>query len=66
MCALPRAERLAPGLSTAEQRRVLWKYNRSEPYIDTILALHQQIQEPAAPKPQVAKRSRPSRLAKRR
>jgi peptidoglycan lytic transglycosylase B len=37
-----------PGLSLAEQRRVIWQYNRSEPYIDTILALHRQIEAPGA------------------
>jgi len=51
-----------PGITTAEQRRVLWRYNRSEPYIDTILALHRQIDQPAkptnrAPQGKIAKRS---------
>jgi membrane-bound lytic murein transglycosylase B len=32
-----------PGLTLAEERRVLWQYNRSDAYIDTILALHRQI-----------------------
>ena len=36
-----------PGLSLAEQRRVIWQYNRSEPYIETILALHRQLEAPA-------------------
>jgi len=31
------------GISVAEERRVLWQYNRSDAYIDTILALHRQI-----------------------
>ena len=35
-----------PGLSLAEQRRVLWQYNRSDPYIETILTLHRQIDAP--------------------
>ncbi|MEO2167883.1 MAG: lytic murein transglycosylase, partial [bacterium] len=26
-----------PGLPSAEKRKILWQYNRSEPYIDTIL-----------------------------
>ena len=43
-----------PGLSLAEQRRVLWQYNRSEPYIDTILALHRQIDGSAKRSQQVA------------
>jgi membrane-bound lytic murein transglycosylase B len=37
-----------PGITTAEQRRVLWQYNRSEPYIDTILILQRQIDAPAS------------------
>jgi membrane-bound lytic murein transglycosylase B len=37
-----------PGLSVAEQRRVIWQYNRSEPYVDTILALHRQLDQPAS------------------
>lgn len=44
-----------PGLSVAEQRRVIWQYNRSEPYVDTILALHREI---AAPPAQPAPRKR--------
>jgi membrane-bound lytic murein transglycosylase B len=36
-----------PGLSLAEQRRVLWQYNRSDPYIETILGLHHQIDDPS-------------------
>jgi peptidoglycan lytic transglycosylase B len=31
------------GISLADERRVLWQYNRSDAYIDTILALHRQI-----------------------
>lgn len=31
------------GLSTAERRRVLWQYNKSDPYIDTVLALAARI-----------------------
>jgi membrane-bound lytic murein transglycosylase B len=37
-----------PGLSVAEQRRVIWQYNRSEPYIDTILALRRQLDDGAS------------------
>jgi len=32
-----------PGITRAEERRVLWQYNRSDAYIDTILALQRQI-----------------------
>src|SRR6185369_13282950 len=28
-----------PGISRAEQRQVIWTYNHSDPYIDTVLAL---------------------------
>jgi membrane-bound lytic murein transglycosylase B len=34
-------------LSLAERRRVIWQYNRSDAYIDTILALQRQIEAPA-------------------
>ena len=30
-------EHWKPGLPLAEKRAVLWQYNRSDPYIDTIL-----------------------------
>ena len=50
--------------SAAERRRVIWQYNRSDAYIDTILALERQIDGPMdAPKPRVAqpkKRSKPA------
>jgi membrane-bound lytic murein transglycosylase B len=36
-----------PGLTVAEQRRVLWQYNRSDAYIDTILGLNRQIAAPS-------------------
>lgn len=50
-----------PGLSVAEQRRIIWQYNRSEPYIDTILALHREIDAPistASARPTPRKRRR--------
>jgi membrane-bound lytic murein transglycosylase B len=34
------------GLSLAERRRVIWQYNRSDAYIDTILALQRQLEAP--------------------
>jgi membrane-bound lytic murein transglycosylase B len=46
------------GLSPAEQRRVIWQYNRSEPYIDTILALQRRIDEPSDRVPRLASRER--------
>ena len=33
-----------PGLSTADQRTVIWAYNRSGAYIDTILELSRRIE----------------------
>lgn len=33
----------SPGISTREQRRALWAYNRSDAYIDTVLHLADQI-----------------------
>ena len=32
-----------PGLSDEQQRRVVWEYNRSTPYIDTVLAIASEI-----------------------
>jgi hypothetical protein len=36
------------GLSAAERRRVIWAYNRSDAYIDTVLAVARAIDRPAA------------------
>jgi membrane-bound lytic murein transglycosylase B len=36
----------SPGISRREQRRVIWAYNRSEAYIDTVLSLADQIERP--------------------
>jgi membrane-bound lytic murein transglycosylase B len=33
-----------PGISYAEQRQVIWAYNHSDPYIDTVLALAAQLE----------------------
>ena len=52
------------GLSLPERRRVIWQYNRSDAYIDTILALHGEIESPTPVErnPRVAKRDvRPRR-----
>jgi len=35
------------GLSTAERRHVIWAYNRSDAYIDTVLAVARAIDRPA-------------------
>jgi membrane-bound lytic murein transglycosylase B len=55
------------GLTLAEQRRVLWQYNRSDAYIDTILDLHREIASPSD-RTQIAqneKRGASPRAAKR-
>jgi membrane-bound lytic murein transglycosylase B len=36
------------GLSYQEQRAVIWRYNRSDAYIDTVLTLSRRIEEPGA------------------
>src|SRR5262249_3657901 len=41
------------GLSAAERRRVIWQYNRSDAYVDTILALGRQIDGSGPPGPAV-------------
>ena len=33
------------GLSHAERREVIWHYNRSDPYIDTVLALASRLND---------------------
>jgi membrane-bound lytic murein transglycosylase B len=38
-----------PRLGTAARRRVLWSYNHSTPYIDTVLALAARIEGPEPP-----------------
>ena len=45
-----------PGLSSAGQRRALWAYNRSDAYIDTVLALARAIDRPAPPRTRTATR----------
>ncbi len=44
-------------LTLAERRRVIWQYNRSDAYIDTVLTLYRQIESPRAAErnPRVAK-----------
>lgn len=44
--------------SLAEKRSVIWHYNRSDVYIDTVLALERRIRDPQDPAPQVARNSR--------
>ena len=62
------AEGWKPGLSGPERRAVIWQYNRSDAYIDTILGLARAIEDPASadPPPPVARRARPARPASRR
>lgn len=62
------AEGWKPGLSTAERRAVIWQYNRSDAYIDTVLALAAALDAPervVAPPP-AAKPVRAARPAGRR
>jgi hypothetical protein len=51
-----------PGLSRADKRNVVWGYNHSDAYIDTVLWLADEVESPSpepAPEPvQVAKKSR--------
>jgi len=53
------------GLSRTEQRNVIWGYNHSDAYIDTVLWVAGEVESPtpesarAKPKVQVAKRRRP-------
>jgi len=55
-----------PGMSTQERRAVLWQYNRSAAYIDTVLALARAVAAPDAPaRPTKTKAAKP-RTAKRR
>lgn len=42
------------GLSIAEKRRVIWQYNRSDAYIDTILALESRLRDVPDASQQVA------------
>jgi membrane-bound lytic murein transglycosylase B len=35
-----------PGIDRAGRRRVIWSYNRSSPYIDTVLALADRLPPP--------------------
>jgi membrane-bound lytic murein transglycosylase B len=48
-------------LSAAERRRVIWQYNRSDAYIDTILALERQIDGSMEPPKTVAKPTKPAK-----
>jgi membrane-bound lytic murein transglycosylase B len=57
-----------PGLSRTERRRVIWQYNHSAAYVDTVLKLAARIDAgPGTPSPLVAKkratRRRPRRQA---
>jgi membrane-bound lytic murein transglycosylase B len=49
------------GLTREERRNVVWGYNRSDAYIDTVLWLADQVEAPPPePAPQVVKRRRPT------
>jgi membrane-bound lytic murein transglycosylase B len=51
--------------SKAERRRVVWHYNRSDPYIDTVLALSARL-DGEEPPVRVARTATPKRVARRR
>lgn len=56
------------GLSHAEKRRVIWHYNRSDAYIDTVLALAERLDgaplvEAARPRPASAAKASAARAA---
>jgi membrane-bound lytic murein transglycosylase B len=50
------------GLSPSAQRAIIWKYNRSDAYVSTVLAIARAIDGPAptASRVRVAKRSKPA------
>jgi membrane-bound lytic murein transglycosylase B len=51
-----------PDVDRAGKRAVIWRYNRSEVYIDTILALDHHLRAPDDPPTAAApKRARPRR-----
>ncbi len=54
-----------PGLSHEEKRRVIWHYNRSDAYIDTVLSLAGRLDAPpkAAGKPKPSKKKPTPQLA---
>ncbi len=52
-----------PELGTSARRGVLWEYNRSDAYVDTVLALAHRLETPAR---QVASRHRPRPRTHRR
>jgi len=43
------------GLSMAEKRRVIWQYNRSDAYIDTILTIDSRLRDASEASQQVAR-----------
>ncbi|GIW44952.1 MAG: transglycosylase [Candidatus Binatia bacterium] len=55
-----------PGASREEQRKVLWHYNRSFAYVDTLLALHRSLQAtaPSSARAAVAAPAQPTRAKK--
>jgi membrane-bound lytic murein transglycosylase B len=61
-----------PGLSRSEQRNVIWGYNRSDAYIDTVLWLRDEVVSPTpeppppAARPAMRRASKPSRAKSRR
>jgi membrane-bound lytic murein transglycosylase B len=53
-----------PGITAAQQRQVIWHYNRSDAYIETVLALAARLDAPAKPAKAATAAKRPKqRLA---
>jgi membrane-bound lytic murein transglycosylase B len=53
------------GISLREKREVIWHYNHSPAYVDTVLSLATRIEAPARPAVQVAKQSGKSKSKKK-
>ena len=55
-----------PGLSVSERRQVVWAYNHSEAYVDTVLTLAARLGNADDTPPQVAKRRAPAQRSAKR
>jgi peptidoglycan lytic transglycosylase B len=60
------AEGWHQGLSPSDRRAVIWRYNRSDAYVATVLAIAGAIERPAAPKTAARCRRPPARHPVRR
>ena len=55
-----------PGLGEKDRRAVIWHYNRSDAYVDTVLALARRIGDGSTPAPATRKTTRTTRTPARR